>query len=423
MRLSEDLPEAHRWVVVEARPARLALATLACLGVGVAFQQATKLSHDPGKSLYAAILWVQALVLLGYGGARAAPSVTVERSEGTWDLQRLTPQTGTQLFLGKLLGAPVMAYWAALLLTPWALGGALASPEARAGVLMDYAVLLAAAFFTLSSCVTSSAFADNRAGTNSATVAGGAMGLMMASFLGPALSTSETIEFYGVSLGGQAFLASSLIIFGLWAAWAGRWRIGRDLLEPAGWGRMPAFALFLFAYQLGLTGRHPYGAAWAPWLACLAAAGLNRAPLEAWREALARPRFGALPVWVTTWAVCAAASGGLFLLGPRVDQVAAVGQERIPLLLTLFLTRDLCFLQWCRLTRSRQPEATAMFFIALAYALPQIALIGLRQTEAAYFFAPVARPTLGLMANLLPSALQAGGMAALLAAMLRRRLS
>lgn len=424
MRLSEELPEAHRWAMVEVRPVRLALAAFACLAVGFAFRQATKLSGDPGQSLYSSILWVQGLILLGYGGARAAPSVTVERSEGTWDLQRLTPQTGTQLFLGKLLGAPVMAYWAALLLTPWALGGAVLSAAVReGGVLQDYAVLLATAFFTLSACVASSAFADKRAGTSSAAVAGGALGLMMVSFLGPAMSKGETIVFYGATLGWRPFLTASLVVFGLWAAWAGRWRIGRDLLEPPGWGRMPAFALFLFVYQMGFTGRAPYAAAWAPWLACLAAAGLNPAPLEAWRAALATRRPGDFPVWVTTWAACGAASWALFLFGPRVDTAVHAAAERIPLLLTLFLTRDLCFLQWCRLTRSRHPEAMALFFIALAYCLPQIALVGLRQAEAAYFFAPVPRPGAALPVNLLPALVQAAGMAALLAATLRRRLA
>lgn len=409
------LPEARRLWLVGARPGRLLLAFATMQLIAATFAVSARVP----RSAYELLCALQALVLLTYGGVQAAGSIVVEKQQGTWDLQRLTPQSSGQLFLGKLLGAPALGAAAALFLTPWILWLSAQGGESPA-VGLDAAVggqaaLAAVAFLTFSLTLLGSAFSE--AGPASPGIVGAVVGFLAFSMLG---ALRQPVPYFGWELPPRLFFASSCAVFGLWAAWAAKWRIGRDLMEPAGWGRLPAFLVFLLVYQLGFARDVPYPSIVLPCLACLGAAALNPGDLDAWkawRAGMAPP-----PAWVTGLATCLVLAGGLYALGPRPDDPRFIAEERFPLLFALFLARDLLFLQWCRLTGARRPEAMALLYIGLAYFLPSVVTLGLRQPWLRVLFAPVVEKELSLFFNLLPGLGQAAAAGLLALGTLQRRL-
>lgn len=88
--------------------------------------------------------WLQALMLAAGGGIACINSIHREKEQNTFDYQRVTRMTPLELALGKLFGAPVFTYFVFLCLMPLALFGAVMSKRPALAVLAAYAVLLVA---------------------------------------------------------------------------------------------------------------------------------------------------------------------------------------------------------------------------------------------------------------------------------------
>lgn len=417
--LSELFPEIDRYWSIEMRPNRLMLGALTALGVGFCIFAAAQASADPGTTLFWGAFACQAFILLGYGTSRVTTSIVSERSERTWDLQRLTPMSSTEIIGGKLLGAPIFAYFLALCLLPWTLIGWCTSRGPIAGGFFWCCALLAAGtLLALSAGLMVSAYADAvvvGASPSTAAALMGLMGLQAASFIASALRRPEAVDYFGLRLDSKTFGCFTALAFGLWALAAARWRVGRELLEGRRFWRLPAFLGFLTAYQLGFPGRSGATALLLPFLVCYCAAVLNSERLEHWKRwqnQRALAWWNEMPAWLAAAGCCALLSlvVGLSAAPAQPGQTGA----RYPLMQSCFALRDLSFLQWCRFTKSRRPEIMALVFIALAYILPGMVLAAFRVTDVVYFFYPASSADLGWAANAAPGAIQAAGMGAVL---------
>jgi hypothetical protein len=421
--MTEWLPEiARRWDS-ECTRWRLLLGcgTVAVLGAGLC---AAAGGADNPPQVFHWFVAMQAFVLLGYGTARVVASVSDEKRQGTWDLQRLTPQTALQLAAGKLAGAPLYALILTAAFLPWALIAAAGSAQTSAfDVSRAYVSLGAAAAFAWAMGLVVSTHSDERQGLGD-----GGKFLMLAALyplaswqLTTAFASRKMTEFYGATLPDWLFFSLSDVVFAAWAFESARCRIARDKLEPVRSWRLPAFVLFFGVYQCGF-GRVSAGSAVIMVLPMMAVALATAAepwgPQE-WRSWLRRApvqRLSFAPTWLSGLAAAAALAAALTAATSGGEPPSA----RFPLLFLFFATRDILFLQWCRLKIKRQPEFFALVYIGLAYVLPWLVALTLHLHPTSFLFFPAPGRDVPALVNLLPGALEAAGAAALLAWEARR---
>jgi len=376
--LSRRFPEIYRCLITECPPGRLMLGGGTSVALGFAFWTAASWDKDPGHMLFLYAFWTQVLAFIVYGSIRTSASIADEREAKTWDLQRLTPLSSGDIAGGKLLGAPLYAAFLAMLLSPWALVGAMVSQRIGSEVVFIYLQFAATVFLALSLSLLASAYSDLSRGGSSAT-AGAMIGLGCLYTLAPALSKDGldgTIVYFGMTIPTAIWFPAVTAAFGAWAFAAAKWRVGRDLLEPARFWRFPAFILYLIVFELGFEKASAYWALLLPSVAIVMAALAEPVTPETWRRWLAsldwKDRLNRTPTWIAGGAICLTAAFVLTLIPPT----AAVADvyRRLPIVLTLFLIRDTAFIQVCRFTKSRKPEIMAVVFLALAYIVPMILL-------------------------------------------------
>lgn len=423
------LPEVYRYARSELRPARLwsglGAITLLCLTLSLAVNESGK-----GSDLFPVYINIQALILLLYGTQRTAASVSSERSERTWDFQRLTPLSSGNLAAGKLLGAPIYAYFLAAVILPWTGWSLFLSEGGDAyGRIWAFLLLAALSFLVLAAGLMVSAFSETH-DSGTVNVGGGMVGFVGISFYFSYLAAMDSrirghheVVFFGLTVGNAAFGFFSSLAFGAWALAAAKWRIARDLLEPRRLWRLPAFLIFVAWYALGLTvgagGKvRDLGLSSAlllPVLFLYIAAMINRESAEHWKLWVSEPegRADRTPVWLAGWATVLAISLVLAVMAPGLPIL------RLLIIIPAFLGRDLCFLQWCRFTQSRQPEQMALVYIALGYIIPPI-LVGAFAPygNLYYWVVPAVSERVSFLGNVLPSLLHLGIMGVILRARL-----
>ena len=360
------------------------------------------------------LLILQGGVLTLWSLLSCAQSVTGERDRKTWDFQRITRLTSAELMIGKLLGEPVLAYFAVLCALPLTVVAGLAAGLPLGGIVASYLTLLAAALFLGIVGLWLSTVLESRSRGVGVL---GALGTFVF-FMGsenlrrsglPGLAAFSPIT--GIShqfgdfntlplLFGRAvpWLAMTLAIYAMFGAWLtlmvlrnlkrdydhlrllSRWQaVGAAAfvnflvyallkpytLGPGGFGDARAVLEMVLAvnwlalFLLGLATLTPQerlkvwsrnrqagkatlfsdeGMAW-PWLAL--SAGIAYLML----------------LWgMTAWSAALPAPPGLLS--------AAFVQMMVPL---IFVTRDILFVQWCRLTHMRQPVLKGILFIGLYY--------------------------------------------------------
>lgn len=143
-------PELIRNARIQLRPGRVIAAAVICAVVSAtAWESITR--SDVEVTIYrltragavlTLIVTLQVLILLIGGGLFCLQSVHREKDLNTFDYQRVTRMTSLELAIGKLFGAPILAYFVALCLMPVAL---IAAVEAHVSVellLAAYLVLL-----------------------------------------------------------------------------------------------------------------------------------------------------------------------------------------------------------------------------------------------------------------------------------------
>lgn len=97
-----------------------------------------------GLEILQITFWLQALMLAAGGGIACINSIYREKEQNTFDYQRVTRMTPLELAVGKLFGAPVFTYFVFVCLMPLALFGAVMGSRPALTVLAAYAVLLVA---------------------------------------------------------------------------------------------------------------------------------------------------------------------------------------------------------------------------------------------------------------------------------------
>lgn len=420
MNLQERFPDLYRYLRSEAHPVRLATgiatAHLICLAILLWHHE----EQDPWPKVFQAVRWLQFLPLFLYGTTRAAASVFSERAERTWDSQRLTPLGSLEISMGKLLGAPIFAYLLFLSMLPWTAAAVLFSTQVSLHLLWaSYRLPLAAAFFLLNTALLTSAHSGEGTQGRLIYATGALLGLWgVLQFMGVGMErllrsgAEQTLFFYGRALNREFFLILSLLLFGVWSFFGAKWRVGEDLLEKRRFWRFPFFLAFLAWYlmgiELGVAVHSLKSVAVLSQLALFVYAGALLRPerLDYWRRWLfmrrGRERLDRTPVWVTGYAATAVVAGLMLFRHAREGELFL----RVIPLAMIFLGRDLCFIQWCRFTRSRKAEGMALIYLTLAYLLPPLLLAPFGLTQYPSLYLPVPDPRTGLPANLLPGALQ-----------------
>jgi hypothetical protein len=100
--------------------------------------------------IFQSLYWILSLILFAGGVYLLVSDLTQEQRRGTLNFIRLSPQSSQKIFVGKLLGVPVLVYLAILLAVPLHLISAIAAGVPIGWVISLYALLLvgASCFFT-----------------------------------------------------------------------------------------------------------------------------------------------------------------------------------------------------------------------------------------------------------------------------------
>ncbi len=377
--------------------------------------------------LYRWLIGLQGVALTFWALFSCAQSVSGERDRKTWEFQRTTRLTPMEILIGKLLGEPVLMYFAVLCAAPVTLIAGLAGGLSFGTVISVYLFLAMTSIFLGLAGMWLSTLLESRTRGIGLIGALAAYGLTLGIYgmrdsglpglaaLSPLIASMDLLGASPDSslnrvppvLFGQAvpWWLMCLLLCGSFSAWLGlmlvrnlkrdypdirplsRWQaIGcaaflnfliYALLRPRvsvdidrqvrGWfkdsGDVAVFAVAingLILFLMGLATLTPQerlkvwrrkrtagetkmfaedGLPW-PWLAISAvvAYALMVWGLLAWDRAL--------PLNMSTL------------------QIAAIQL----LLIAVFVTRDVLFLQWCMLTRLRQPVVKGVLFLALYYA-------------------------------------------------------
>ena len=364
-------------------------------------------------TFYKFMMYAQLGVLTFWSLLSCAQSISGERERRTWDFQRATRLTPGEILVGKLLGEPVLAYFIVLCCLPQTILAGLLGHAGWRSIAGGYLLILVGALFIgLTGLWLSNLFERRSRGVGLI----GTFGLYL--LFGLATPLSQDSYFPGLGafspLSGllsrfreEAFrsrptvfgthlswLSMSLILYATFGAWLvvmllrtikkdydqlhplSRWEtvgcaafiifMSYALFQPRPWYRMDAIGFAKF--MVGLNGL------------VLFALGLvlltPRERLKVWhRQSHGMPSLLAEdgPAW--PWVVISALVGYLLLVCGVFAWENEIGFERqaltIGLLLYvvvgLFVTRDILFLQWCRLTRLRAPVLKGILYIGLYY--------------------------------------------------------
>jgi hypothetical protein len=362
---------------------------------------------------YKFIICAQLGVLTFWSLLSCAQSISGERERKTWDFQRATRLSPGELLLGKLLGEPVLAYFIVLCCFPLTVVAGLLGEAGWRSIASGYVLILAGSLFIgLTGLWLSNLFETRSRGIGLI----GTFGLYLmfalstrlsegSSFPGLAgfspltglLPVFEPQEYKTVAtIFGRpvSWMLLSLLLYGSFGAWLllvllrtlkqdydqmkalSRWQVVGcaafvnftmyALFLPRPWDQMDAigFAKFMAAMN-GLI-------LFAMGLAMLT----SSERLKVWWRSRKSGRFlfaedGLAWPWL---AISAVVGYGLLMFGMFAWK-NHVGFERRALLLGLllclvagvFVTRDILFLQWCRLTRLRAPVIKGVLYVGLYY--------------------------------------------------------
>jgi hypothetical protein len=140
-------PEFVRNVRAQLRLRRMLAAGAVCaaLSLAIGYSYAYRRPSDSlagGARLFETMLWLQVAALSIGGGIACLHAIQREKDRNTFDFQRVTRLSPFELTLGKLFGAPAMAYFVTLCLLPAALIGAVSAGIRPSVLLVAYGILL-----------------------------------------------------------------------------------------------------------------------------------------------------------------------------------------------------------------------------------------------------------------------------------------
>lgn len=353
-----------------------------------------------------------------------AQSVSGERDRKTWDFQRTTRLTSAEILIGKLFGEPILVYFAVLCAAPATLISGLAAGLSLATVVSILMFLAVVSLFLGLAGIWLSTLLESRTRGVGLIAALALYGFTLGMFSMhdsglPGLAAMSPLTGFvdllghspNTSLAHSAavlfghripWLAMNILLCGSFGAWL--WlmlvrNLKRDYPEIRPLSRWQAvgcaaflnfliYALLMPASSSGFQehiGWFTDGKSVA--LFAVAMNGLflflmgvatltPQERLKVWRRTADKSNFFAddgLPwPWLSISAVVAYALMVWGLLAwnhtlPLESSTLQAAGIRL-LLVLVFVTRDVLFLQWCMLTRLRQPIVKGVLFLALYYA-------------------------------------------------------
>jgi hypothetical protein len=202
-------PEFIRNCRAQLRPRRLILvaSVAAVLSITVAYSMSRN-PYNHWRDYLNLVLIAQMIALIGGGGISTGLSIFRERERNTFDFQRVTQLSAFELAIGKLFGAPALAYFVALCLVPAALWGALGGGTPLSLLAGSYLLMvtLAIAFHAVALLYSMGA---TRAGTGAA-----GLGLALFVMMGASAWGDERSVFDLGSLGPNA--VTEFAVIGTW---------------------------------------------------------------------------------------------------------------------------------------------------------------------------------------------------------------
>jgi hypothetical protein len=410
----------------ELRPARAAraaaVALVVCTLLGMACWSADH-GHDRDffRDFYAWLLGAQFVVLAAWSAGTCGQAVARERELKTFDFLKTTRLTAAELMVGKLLGAPIMAYFIVACTLPISIVAGLVGGIRPAVVLGSIVLLLAfILFYSLVALLGSMLVEKSSSG------AVGLLGLLANLFflafadspfkgfaaisIVPALFSLYSIESDMGHVSPTVFSMGvpcailTLVLYALLGAWLVLMivrNLKRDIPQiqllsrwqclglVAYWNLL--FYAFLDASTLSRvhSDRHPYmnmnyayeialyAIVWnAVFLFLIGLAALSpHEKLKVWwrKWKAGEGSYFAANGLPWPWLVPAAIIGYAMLAAEALGLRSAVplGEWRLGFAamafgaFLVFTTRDILFLQWCLLTRMKQPVMKGVLFLVL----------------------------------------------------------
>jgi len=386
------------------------------------------------RSFYSTLLYAQLAVLTFWSLLSCAQSISRERERKTWDFQRATRLSSGELLVGKLLGEPVVAYFIVACCLPITVVAGLLGHMGLRNVLCGYALIVSGALFIgLTGLWLSSLFESRSRGVGLigtfGIYAGFGLVTQMAGSGFPGVAAFSPLTGLIVLLGDELrwvpptifgervpWLAMSLLLYATFGPWLvtmilrtlkkdfdqakplSRWEAvgcvgylnftAYALFYPPGWVNLHAqnFASFMvfvngfFLFAMGLAMITPYERLKIWWR--------TRSGVASWLAEDGLP-------W--PWLALSSAVGYGFLVWGMFAWKNHVGFEREvlvkslvqSLVVAIYITRDIMFIQWCRLTHMRAPVLKGLLYAGLYYVAAGVlsAVVGVssvRQGRAVY---------------------------------------
>jgi len=342
----------------------------------------------------------QAIALLLGGGIACLHAISREKELNTFDYQRITRLTPLELTMGKLLGAPAMAYFIAIWLIPAELIG-LANSGWKASQLFDIWTLLlfgTLAFHSFNLMI--SMLLKRSPSTGVVLLFLFFAGMPGLSWMGLLFSRGshgvpgvQQLKFYGVEVPYTPFLSFMYASFAAWFILVLERNIKRDpaayeLLTPLQALGFAAWMNFLF---IGVNPLSAYGAESSQvlsiWVNVMVFGALGLVLLR--NRDRARRRLRGLgerglswleAFWPAPYILLGVFATGLLPLllagsSPSRTQTASIHPQALNAGLYLFrltffalwLCRDVLYLQWMNLRPGREPLMRAMLYAFVYY--------------------------------------------------------
>lgn len=362
-------------------------------------------------AFYRIMMYAQLGILTLWSLFSCAQSVSGERERKTWDFQRATRLSAGELLIGKLLGEPVLTYFIVLCCLPIALLAGLLGRAGLGNIAQGYLLVISGALFIgIAGLWLSSLFESRSRGL----VLIGAFGLyILFAFVSQAKESnfpgmaalSPLTGFERLFATGDPFARPTVfgspipwgvmslllyVTFGAWLVLMLLRTLTKDydqmrplsLWQAVGCAAFLNFTLYALYAPRDLT-------TWDPFIKFMVAINgiilfaMGLAMLTSyerlkvwWRTRAQTPR--ALfaedgPQW--PWLALSAAVGyglliwGLFAWKNTLGfEAGALKASLVEFAIVLiFITRDITFIQWCRLTRMRAPVLKGVLFAGLYY--------------------------------------------------------
>jgi hypothetical protein len=360
------------------------------------------------------LLGLQAALLSLWSLFACAQSVSGERDRKTWDFQRTTSLTPAELLVGKLLGEPILVYFGALCTLPVAFFSGLAGGLSFGSLLSAYVSLLVTALFLGLGGLWLSTLLDSRSRGIGMIAALALYGFIVGTFgfaeswfpglagfspltgfrtiFGSSFAPhSVTPTLFGIEI---PWLLMTLLLCGFFGAWLVLMLVRNlkrdydDIRPLSRWQAVgcAAFLNFVFYALFSSRGRPLRSTELATFMVCvngviLFAMGLATLTpherLKVWWRGRAAGTMSVfsedgLPwPWLALSALVAYALMVWGLLAWRLSldfHIRSLALAAVQLLVILvFITRDILFIQWCTLTRLRQPVVKGFLFLCLYY--------------------------------------------------------